>query len=191
MCPVCPGPSGSGRWKSPFLGRDRRAVQARPAPVDLTGRVQALQQDLMQVRPDPRLLPVAHPTPATHPAAAAHLSRQHLSGQPGAQDEQDTGQRRPVLERTSAALRTWPGRRQMRGDLAPEIIGLKRSCHADRRPTKRSVPVLLGALRSRCSIAAKSFHRRGSGIASSGKQNGTAPVCKARQILARMAQSFE
>ena len=101
----------------------------------------------MQMLPETRLLPVAQPTPATHPAAAAYLSRQHLPGQPGAQDEQDTGQRRPVSDRTSAALRTWPGRRQMRGDLAPEIIGQKRTCQTDQRPTKRSVPVLLGPLR--------------------------------------------
>ena len=77
--PADPEPLADGAGRT--FGRDRCAVQGRPAPVDLTRRVQALQQDLMQARPDARLLPVAQAPPATHPAAAAHFGWQHLPGQ--------------------------------------------------------------------------------------------------------------
>ncbi len=47
---------GFGPGAGPLFGRDRGAVRARAAPVDLAGRVQALQQKLMQPRPHAGLL---------------------------------------------------------------------------------------------------------------------------------------
>ena len=58
----------------------------------------------MPMRPDARLLPVAQTPPATHPAATAHLGRQHLSGQARAQHEKDAGQRGLILDRAATAL---------------------------------------------------------------------------------------
>lgn len=51
LVPGLPGPSGSGRCQDPFFGRSRRAVQTRPASVDLTCCVQALQTLVMQAAP--------------------------------------------------------------------------------------------------------------------------------------------
>jgi hypothetical protein len=57
LVPGLPGPSGSGRCQDPFFGRSRRAVQTRPASVDLTCCVQALQTLVMQAAPAAFRLP--------------------------------------------------------------------------------------------------------------------------------------
>ncbi|CAA2160588.1 hypothetical protein MBRA_05744 [Methylobacterium brachiatum] len=147
--PGLPRSVGFGPVAAPLFGRDSRAVQASPAPADLTRRVQALQQHVMQAAPNARRLPIPQPPPATHAGAAAHLGRQHFPRQPRAQHEQDARECGPVLNWTTPALRTRPRRRKERSDLIPEIIGEKRSDHA--KPTLKTPlgAVLLGALR-RC-----------------------------------------
>ena len=108
--------------------------------------MQALQQNLMQPRPHAGFLPVAQTPPATHAAPAAHLGRQHLPRQAGAQHEQNAGQRRPIVDRRPSALRAGPRRRQERGHLRPEIVGKQSASHAPptHHPPLRAV--LLGAL---------------------------------------------
>ncbi len=80
LVPGLLSPSGLDRWQTPLFGRDRGTAQARSAPVDRTGRVQALQQHLVKARSRAGRLPVAQAPPATHAAAAAHLRRKRRPG---------------------------------------------------------------------------------------------------------------
>lgn len=78
--PADPEPLADGAGHT--FRRDRRAVQARPTPVDLTRRVQALQQDLIQ----------APPTPAS---CQSRSRRQQLIPQPQSISAGSTSQGRP------------------------------------------------------------------------------------------------
>lgn len=79
-------------------------VGGGPGPVDLTGAVELLEDRLVQLLPDPRLLPLAQSPPAGHPRAVAELGRQVSPGDPGVQDEEDPVQRRPVVEALAAGI---------------------------------------------------------------------------------------
>jgi hypothetical protein len=146
LWPGLPRSVGFGPVQAPLFGRDRRAVQASPAPVDLTRRVQALQHYVMRAAPNARRLPILQPPPATHAGAAAHLGRPHFPRQPRAQHEQVARACGPVLNWTPPTLRTRPRRREEPSDLIPEFIGEKRCGHA--KPTLKTPldAVLLGAL---------------------------------------------
>lgn len=107
----------------------------------------------MEPFPDPGRLPVAQPSPARHPGAAAHLLRQHLPRDAALEHKQDAGQRRPVRDRWPAAFRLWPLRRQQRFDQGPQFIGYERLGHAAQNsPPVPPFPVSLGALSSTLAI---------------------------------------
>ena len=78
-------PAAIGRVRAgesrPPCCRDTRRIERTPPPVDRVGPTEPIEQDAMQPRPDPRLLPVAHAAPAGHARAAAHLPGQHLPRQ--------------------------------------------------------------------------------------------------------------
>ena len=59
----------------------------------------------VQRRPYPRLVPVAQPPPAAHARAAAYFGWKHLPRQARPSHEQDAGQRRPVRQAGTSALR--------------------------------------------------------------------------------------
>ncbi len=152
LVPPCRGPSGSGRWQATLFPPARsRAVEARPAPVDLARRMQAFKQDLMQAPPHAGRLPVAQPTPAAHAAAApppppSSSRRQHLPGMPERSHEQDAGQSGTVVHPGTPALGArWCGGRSG-GDRSPE------SGRAIPPPTlhRPDHTVLLGALNPVC-----------------------------------------
>src|SRR5262249_37825596 len=73
--------------------------------------------------PRPRLLPVAHPPPRSHPAAEAELLRQMLPADPRMQHEQDPLQYEPIIQRLATRI-TKPARllRQHRLDPRPCLI---------------------------------------------------------------------
>ena len=89
---------------SPPFGRHARRVQACPRPVDAVGSSEAVEQDPMQPPPHSGLLPVPEPPPARTPGPAAHLPGQHLPGYAALEDEDDAGQRRPVVHTRPAAF---------------------------------------------------------------------------------------
>src|SRR4051812_29827614 len=78
------------------------AVDQRPIPVDPIRLVQLGQEPLVELLPDPGLVPVAEPPPAGHAATAAHLPGEILPVDAGLQDEQDAGQRLAVVDRLAA-----------------------------------------------------------------------------------------
>src|SRR5436190_10048671 len=104
-CPLCRDPSDSARFSRPPFGRGKGAVHARPAPIDLVRLAQAVQDRLVQARPDACLLPVAQAPPAGHAAAAAHLRGQHLPGDAALEHEEDPRQSRAVGHAGPAAFR--------------------------------------------------------------------------------------
>jgi hypothetical protein len=79
--------------------------------------------------PDAGLVPVAEAAPVGHPRAAAHLRREHLSGDAGAEDEGGAGEGSAVgYPRASAAWSGWVLREQ-RLDDGPEGVGEERCGH--------------------------------------------------------------
>src|SRR5215217_2161097 len=112
------------------LGGQARRVQGAPAPVDRPGAAEPVEQGLVERPPDAGPLPVAQPPPATHPAAAAHLPRQHLPGDAALEHEQDAGQRRAILDRRTAALRARPMGREQGAEEGPERVGNEGCRHA-------------------------------------------------------------
>jgi hypothetical protein len=58
----------------------------------------------VQLLPNPGLLPLAQPPPAGHSRAIAELGRQVAPGDSGVQDEEDSVQRRPVIEAFSTRI---------------------------------------------------------------------------------------
>lgn len=72
------------------------SMNAGSAPIDLPGLLQLAQQQSVQLPPDACAVPVSQPAPAGHPAAAAHLSREHLPGQAASEEEEDAGERGAV-----------------------------------------------------------------------------------------------
>ena len=140
---ACRDPSGLVRSQHPLFACTVCAVQGGTAPVELSCRLQALQQHLVQGCPYPCLVPVAQASPATHAGAASHLGWQHLPWQTRLQHEQDARQSRAVRQARPAALRFRRLRRQERRDRRPQIVGNKRSGHASHNAPE---PVSLCAL---------------------------------------------
>lgn len=114
----------------PF-GCHRSGVQTCSGPVDLIGRSQTIQQNLMELVPDPGLLPITKPTPAGHSTPTAHLLRQVLPRNPGPQDEQDPRQRATIGKRwaPSSARPRRNGREQRFNDLT-QLVRNQLLCHS-------------------------------------------------------------
>ena len=78
----------------------------------------------METLPDPGALPADQPPPTGTARPAAHFPGQHLPGQPGAQHEEDSGQRGAIGHAGAAhppAAPTW-GLGQQRLKASPEPI---------------------------------------------------------------------
>ena len=108
-CPVARGRWGSGRSSSqatsaPFCG-DGRAVDRRPALVELVGRGQPLEQHPVQLAQHAGGMPVAQPAPARHTCAAERLARQPLPADARPQDEHDALKGPSVAASRAPALR--------------------------------------------------------------------------------------
>jgi hypothetical protein len=88
------------------------SVDDEPLKIDLVGMTQVSQQDLMDLIPDARGLPVAQAVPAGHATATAHLLRQVLPRQAGLEDEDDPGEDFAIVQEGASAL----GLRGMRRD---------------------------------------------------------------------------
>src|SRR3954470_417905 len=68
--------------------------------------------------------------PAAHPAAAAHLPREHLPRDAALEHEEDAGQRGAILDRRTAAFRAWRTGRKQGAEEGPEGVGNEGRCHA-------------------------------------------------------------
>jgi hypothetical protein len=91
-----------------------------------------LEEHMQQLFPDPAALPVPQATPTGDARTAAHLQREHLPGDAAAQDENDTREAGPVIDRRSASLagsRLVP--RQQGGNRFPEFVGDQWLSHGD------------------------------------------------------------
>src|SRR3954468_2590362 len=102
--PGLPRSVGFAPTRSPPFGRDAGAVQTGPAPVDLAGLAQPIQQFPMEPVPDAGLVPIAQAGPAGHARAATQSLGQHLPGNATLQHEDDAGQGRAIRHAGSAAL---------------------------------------------------------------------------------------
>ncbi len=94
---VCPCPWGWGPFPGPPGAWHRRAIDARPAPIDLVMFAQAHQHGVVQLLPYPGSVPVSQPSPARHAAAIAQGLRQIFPGHARMQHEQDAIERRSSL----------------------------------------------------------------------------------------------
>ncbi len=82
LTPGLPRSVGLGPVPRLPSGGDGRAVERRPAPVDLPRSLHSFQQHPVQCRLHPGLVPVAQPPPAAHGRAASHLGWKHLHARP-------------------------------------------------------------------------------------------------------------
>ena len=78
---------------SPPFCRKARGIQRSTRPVQFPGLLQLVQQQPVDAIPDPKLVPALQPSPAGHPAAAAHLLWQELPLDARLQHEQDAPER--------------------------------------------------------------------------------------------------
>ena len=78
---------------------------------------------MVEGRPDAGLVPVAEPAPARHARAAAHLRRQHLPRDAGAEDEEDPREGRAVGDAGASAARFGGLRWEEWLDDGPEVVG--------------------------------------------------------------------
>ena len=67
-------------------------------PIDLPGRVQPFQQDLVELGPHPGCVPVSQSAPAGHARTTIHFLRQHLPGDAALEHEEDAGQDGAVVD---------------------------------------------------------------------------------------------
>ncbi len=80
LVPGLPRSVGLGPVCSPPFGAHADAIEARSAPVDGRLVAEPVQQRLVQLLPDPSLLPVAQPSPAGGAAAATQFLGQQPPG---------------------------------------------------------------------------------------------------------------
>src|SRR3954447_6164591 len=126
LAPLLAAVDGAGAGPSATAASPpEAAVDQRPIPVDPIRLVQLGQEPLVELLPDPGLVPVAEPPPAGHAATAAHLLGEVLPVDAGLQDEEDAGQRLAVVDRlaageAAAARLVW---REQGLDPFPEGIG--------------------------------------------------------------------
>jgi hypothetical protein len=66
-------------------------INDRARPIDLIRGVELGQEYGMELLPDPCVVPIAEAPPAGHAGAAAHLLGEHLPGNAGLQDKENTG----------------------------------------------------------------------------------------------------
>src|SRR3954470_18163486 len=103
LAPLLAAVDGAGAGPSATAASAHEAaVDQRPIPVDPIRLVQLGQEPLVELLPDPGLVPVAEPPPAGHAATAAHLLGEILPVDAGLQDEEDAGQRLAVVDRLAA-----------------------------------------------------------------------------------------
>ena len=128
------------RWVFPTpldsTERPREGALDRSArPVDLAGVLEVVEQDLVELEPDPMLLPGVESAPAGHATATAHLDGEVFPGDARLEDEQDAGEGLAVVDglasgvAEAARLRGW----QQGLDEGPQFIGNKGLGH-DRVP---------------------------------------------------------
>jgi hypothetical protein len=102
-------------------------VSGCSGPVDLPGTVQALKDPLVQLLPDPGLLPFPQPSPARHTGPIPELHWQITPRDPRVQHEQDPVQSSPIIQTLAARITPTPDdHRQQRLYLSPQaVIDLK------------------------------------------------------------------
>lgn len=125
ICRLVPGRPrsvGFGPVADPLFRLDGGAIHAGSIPVQSIGVLEMFQQGLVEGLPDTGLMPVAEPSPASDAGTATHLLGQHLPGDPGFQDEQDSRQGGTIGYSWPAAIRFGRFRRQERLDDFPELI---------------------------------------------------------------------
>src|SRR5262249_35020361 len=90
---------------------------------------QMIQEDVMDVTPDTRKIPIPQPAPTSHATATAHLLREILPGDARFQNKNDARQRFAIIQR-------WPptfGPRRMFGkswlDDLPKTVRQEWLCH--------------------------------------------------------------
>jgi hypothetical protein len=87
------------------------------------GGIELGQQRLVQLLPDPGLVPVAQPPPARHAGPEPQLLWQELPRDPGVQHEQDAAHRLAVIQPPAARVISPPGHdRQQRLDPGPQLV---------------------------------------------------------------------
>src|SRR5947207_8492769 len=97
-------------------------VGEEPLEVDLVGMAEVGQEDLVDLVPDARGLPVAQAVPAGHATTTAHLLRQVLPGQAGLEDEDDPGEDFAIVQEGASAFGLRGMRRDQRLDQFPEFV---------------------------------------------------------------------
>ena len=90
--------AGTGFF-TPADGTDMARVHHEPFEVDPVRRTEVVQQDLVDLVPDARGLPVAQAVPTGHAATTAHLLRQVLPGQAGLEDEDDPREDLAIIQK--------------------------------------------------------------------------------------------
>jgi hypothetical protein len=88
----------------------------------------------MEPVPDADVLPVAQAPPAGHTAAAAHFLREVLPGNTGFEHKENPREGGAVWDARPSAFGLGRLGREQRGDLVPEPVGEKRSCHTRSLP---------------------------------------------------------
>lgn len=130
------------RARSPAIGRVRprrfaaadrtntAGIRGRTRPVDFIRVGEFGQQNLPQLIPHARRLPIAQATPAGHAAAAVHFLRQILPGNSRAKNEQNTRESGSVVDGRATALRARRMvLRQERLDSRPQFVGYQWCSH--------------------------------------------------------------
>jgi hypothetical protein len=137
-------PTGLGPSQPPPFRLHVGGVDDRAAPVDLTRRVQPLQQDEVELVPDARVLPLVQPAPGRHTDPEAKPGRQMLPADPRVQHKQDALQHETIVQPAPAGVTKVPHRlRQQRLDELPQLIvdhPRLRPRPSHRRPPYRVTP---------------------------------------------------
>ena len=121
-CPVCRDPSGSVRPRRPPFGRDAGRVERRPAPVDLVGFAEAIEQERWCRRSQTPASCQSRSRrqqvmPVPQPISWGSISQ----GMPTLEHEDDAGQGGAIRHAGSTTLGLgWLGWQQ-RGDERPRV----------------------------------------------------------------------
>jgi hypothetical protein len=103
-------------------GADMGRVDDEPLEVNLVRPTKVGQQDLVDLAPDARGLPVAQAVPTGHAAATAHLLRQILPGQAGLEDEDDPSKDFAIVKEGASPFGLRGMRRDQRSNPFPEFV---------------------------------------------------------------------
>src|SRR5262249_31182031 len=113
--------AGAGLF-APADGADMGRVGDEPREVNLVGTAQVSQQNLVDLLPNPRSLPVAPAVPTGHAATAAHLLGQLFPGKAGLEDEDDASEDFAIVQEGASAFGLRRMRWDQRSDRFPEFV---------------------------------------------------------------------